>query len=87
VDFELFSANSDDSAVSWLIAHPDKISWPSFSCNTNRVALEFLYEYNKDKIDWVALSGNPSAIWILERHKDMICWDTFSGNPSIFVAE
>jgi hypothetical protein len=85
VDYELFSANSDDSAVNWLIAHPHTIVWSDFSSNVNRVALEFLYDYHKDHIDWSRLSGNPSAIWILERHKDMICWDAFSGNPSIFV--
>lgn len=85
VDYELFSSNSDDSAVSWLIAHPDKIVWCAFSANVNRVALEFLYSYHRDNIDWKVLSGNPSAIWILERHKELIYWDAFSGNPSIFV--
>ena len=85
VDFELFSMNSHDSAVSWLIAHPDKIEWRAFSANENRVALEFLYSYHRDNIDWYTLSGNPSAIWILEQHKDKICWDMLSKNPSIFV--
>lgn len=84
VDFTLFSANCNDDAVAWLIENPDYIVWSAFSSNTNSKAVEWLYVEHFDKINWIALSGNPSAIGILENWKHMICWETLSSNPAIF---
>jgi hypothetical protein len=40
-------------------------------------------ENNQDKIDWVLLSRNPSALTLLEKNQDKIDWAQLSANPSI----
>jgi hypothetical protein len=84
VDFSAFSANSHSDAVHWLIQNPSYIDWHTLSSNTNPIAVEWLFSQHFEHIDWVALSGNPSAIWILEKYTHMICWETLSSNPGIF---
>jgi hypothetical protein len=37
-----------------------------------------------DKVDWTYLSGNPSAIHILEKNLDDIDWNDIWSNPAIF---
>ena len=39
-------------------------------------------EENIDKINWVKLSFNPNAIYILEKNLDKIDWWALSGNPN-----
>jgi hypothetical protein len=41
-------------------------------------------EKNQDKIDWVQLSANPSALSLLEKNQDKIDWTKLSINPAIF---
>jgi len=46
-------------------------------------------EENPDKINWEYLSGNPSAIYLIEniyeRIKDRLNWCVLSSNPAIFT--
>jgi hypothetical protein len=56
----------------------------------NKIIAEYAAEYqllpwiNLDKINWYILSGNSTAIHILEKNLDKINWDELSGNKSIF---
>jgi hypothetical protein len=44
--------------------------------------LEEKIETNPEKINWIWLSFNPSAIPLLEVNPDKIDWDMLSKNPS-----
>ena len=39
---------------------------------------------DQDKIDWIQLSSNPSALTLLEHNQDKIVWTQLSENPAIF---
>ena len=86
INWDDFSMNSADEAVTYLLRHPDKIRWKSFSCNTNMRVIDFL-EKNPEKIDWSSLSGNPSAITLLKKNRDKINYSELSGNTNPEVLE
>ena len=46
--------------------------------------MKLLNWVNIDKINWVYLSRNPNAMYLLEQNKDNIDWDNLSRNPNIF---
>ena len=61
------------------------VNWSNICKNTNTKiikVLEKIIDTNFDKIDWVILSANPSAISILEKYPDMINWTALSRNKN-----
>lgn len=71
------SANPSDYAIDLLEAYPENINYQMLCNNTNPRAIEILKK-NIDKIDWIALSGNESAISILREHINEIFWGEFA---------
>lgn len=53
--------NPDARVVNYLISHPDKIDWNSFSENRNSIAVKYLLE-NPGKINWKTFSYNESIL-------------------------
>jgi hypothetical protein len=86
IDWKLFSENSADEAVDYLLKNKDKIVWKNFSRNINVKAIEYL-ENNMELIDWYNLSGNPSAIKLLKNNKDKIDYKGLSANSNPEVLE
>ena len=61
------------------------VNWSNICRNTNPKiikVLEKIIETNLDKIDWVILSANPSAICILEKYPDKMNWIALSRNKN-----
>lgn len=81
INWNHFSMNPADEAVTYLLKNQDKIKWKSFSGNTNMRVINFL-EANPEKIDWSVLSGNSSAIKLLKKNKDKIDYNELSGNTN-----
>ena len=43
-----------------------------------------MLEENQDEINWLHLSKNPNAIYLLEENQDKINWWELSYNSSVF---
>ena len=52
-DLFMLSANENDAAVDYLLAHPESINFSQFSKNSNDRAFRFLTETCPDKIVWI----------------------------------
>ena len=48
----------------------------------NKIPYRFKDWILEDKLDWVALSFNPNAIYILEKNLDKVNWKWLSGNKN-----
>jgi hypothetical protein len=87
IRWDILSANPNPRAIYFLIRKDNvaKIDWRSFSSNTNPAAIKFLEDRYFDKIDWSALSKNPSleAVAILKKYPKKIdwCWLCENTNP------
>ena len=78
---------SNPNALDYIANHTEEIDWFFLSQNTNPKAIHII-EQHPDKINLEWLSGNPSAIHLLEKNFDIyrdekigkINWDIFSKN-------
>ncbi len=72
--------------ITFGLIDPHKINWHTICSNTNPKAIELIQYMIKDgleyKLDWSLLSGNPSAMPILEQNQDKIVWSVLSSNPA-----
>lgn len=85
--------SKNTNAIHILKDNLDLVYWPYLCANQGAVCvleqkqrladgrLVTNLELYWDKLDWKALSSNPSAINILRRHLDKIDWYAFSANP------
>ena len=74
--------------LEFLEKHTDKIdnytyyedvNWLQLSGNKHEIAIHIL-QNNPHKINFGALSGNPSGFEIMKQHMDLINWDCFANN-------
>ena len=96
VDESKFNLKEDTFNVSEAIEfikqvveeEPDKINWNLLCLNKNPEAIKIIEDYiekDGEKIDkycWRNLSGNPSAICILEKNLDKVDWPYLSRNKN-----
>jgi hypothetical protein len=78
----MFQANP----ITFGLIDAHKINWHTICSNTNPKAIKLIQCMIDDgleyKLDWSLLSGNPSAISILEQHQDKVVWSVLSSNPA-----
>jgi hypothetical protein len=79
-DLEGFSMN--ESAITWLRAHPDVIE-KSYICG-NPAAIDIIQALPKIEYNYLSANSHPWAIEQLRTHQNEIDWTWFSGNPGIF---
>lgn len=88
IHWDMLCENPHPGVVHLLKHNLDKVNWGQLSKNTNPDAIDFLeYHLNNNTmtiyhVDWWNLSGNPSAISMLERHIEHVDWYQLSKNPN-----
>ncbi len=84
IDWINLSQNTSEWAIHLLEQNPEKIDLDCLSFNSSEWAIRLLEQNIErfDEIGWNFLSGNPSAICLLEKNRDKIDWWSLSSNPS-----
>ena len=84
-----FSKNTTDTAVNYLIEHPEKLNWKKFSFNSNDTAVNYLIHFHPDKIYWWNFSQNTSdlAVCYCLRNLDKIDNTAFLVNENLIAFE
>ena len=70
MELRVLSANENEAAVDYLLAHPERINFREFSVNGNDRAFRFLTETCADKIAWVQFvtyNQHPEKVAFCER--------------------
>ena len=87
------SQNNSIKAIKLLKENPDKIDWDILNTNVNPEAIKML-RANPEKQNLYYLSGNPSAIELLEEYVKTrgakwsnICFKELATNPAIFTLD